>query len=98
MSLHAFLTALFTSAEEDEMLAIPEGAHYYTPYGRRIRDAHDFGPSTWLTVLEKSINSGMAIVAGILFDRCWRRPAPNPYPGCSSETSASSQLIFGVSL
>jgi len=34
-----------------------------TPFGRSIRDARYYGPSSWRRVLIKSMNSGMAIVA-----------------------------------
>jgi cell division protein FtsI/penicillin-binding protein 2 len=46
----------------DEVLPLPEGP-WRTPYGRTIRDAHYYGPSTWRKVLVKSMNAGMAMVA-----------------------------------
>ena len=49
-------------ADPDELLQTPEGP-WRTPYGRVIRDAHYYGPSTWRKVLVKSMNSGMAMVA-----------------------------------
>ena len=49
-------------AHPDELLQTPEGP-WQTPYGRVIRDAHYYGPSTWRKVLVKSMNSGMAMVA-----------------------------------
>jgi cell division protein FtsI/penicillin-binding protein 2 len=50
-------------AHPDEVLPTPTGHAYLTGYGRRIRDAHYHGPSTWRDVLVQSMNSGMAIVA-----------------------------------
>ncbi len=50
-------------ATPDEMLNTPSGTPYRTPFGRSIRDAHYYGPSSWEKVLIKSMNSGMAIVA-----------------------------------
>jgi len=47
----------------DEVLDTPESTGYRTSYGRLIRDSHYYGPSDWRTVLVKSMNSGMAIVA-----------------------------------
>ncbi len=47
----------------DEILQTPSSQPYKTPFGRRIRDAHYYGPSSWQKVLVKSMNSGMAIVA-----------------------------------
>jgi cell division protein FtsI (penicillin-binding protein 3) len=49
-------------ADPDELLPTPDGP-WRTPYGRVIRDAHYYGPSTWRKVLVKSMNSGMAMVA-----------------------------------
>lgn len=49
-------------AHPDEELQTPDGP-WRTPYGRVIRDAHYYGPSTWRKVLVKSMNSGMAMVA-----------------------------------
>ncbi|MBC8310008.1 MAG: penicillin-binding protein 2 [Phycisphaerales bacterium] len=50
-------------AEVDEVLQTPSDKPYRTTFGRSIRDAHYYGPSTWKKVLVKSMNSGMAIVA-----------------------------------
>lgn len=50
-------------AELDEVLDTPEAGTYRTSKGRRIRDAFNYGKATWRTVLIKSLNSGMAIVA-----------------------------------
>jgi cell division protein FtsI (penicillin-binding protein 3) len=51
-------------AEPDEMLRTPGGPPgHRTSYGRIIRDAHYYGPSSWRKVLVKSMNSGMAIIA-----------------------------------
>jgi len=47
----------------NEVLPTPSGGPYITSYDRPIRDAHYNGPSTWRTVLVKSLNTGMAIVA-----------------------------------
>ena len=47
----------------DEILPTPTSVPYRTSFGRSIRDAHYYGPSTWRNVLVKSMNSGMAIVA-----------------------------------
>ena len=47
----------------DELLPTPTGSPHKTSFGRIIRDAHYYGPSTWRKVLIKSMNSGMAIVA-----------------------------------
>jgi cell division protein FtsI/penicillin-binding protein 2 len=47
----------------NEVLPTPSAGPYITSYNRPIRDAHYSGPSTWRTVLVKSLNSGMAIVA-----------------------------------
>lgn len=49
-------------AHPDELLPIPDGP-WRTPYGRVIREAHYYGPSTWRRVLVKSMNSGMAMIA-----------------------------------
>jgi cell division protein FtsI/penicillin-binding protein 2 len=46
-----------------EVLPTPTHGPYKTPFGRSIRDAHYYGPSTWEKVLIKSMNSGMAIVS-----------------------------------
>ncbi len=50
-------------ATEDEILPTPSGSPHRTTFGRMIRDAHYYGPSTWQKVLIKSMNSGMAIIA-----------------------------------
>ena len=50
-------------ARLDEMLDTPESVGYRTKSGRLIRDAHYYGRQNWRTVLVKSINAGMAIVA-----------------------------------
>ena len=50
-------------ASVNEMLATPSDRPHRTSKGRRIRDAHYEGPSTFRRVLVKSLNSGMAIVA-----------------------------------
>lgn len=47
----------------NEVLPTPSDSPYITSYGRSVRDAHYNGPSTWRTVLVKSLNSGMAIIA-----------------------------------
>jgi cell division protein FtsI (penicillin-binding protein 3) len=50
-------------ATPDETLPTPSNGPHRTTFGRRIRDAHYHGPTTWRMVLVKSLNSGMAIVA-----------------------------------
>jgi cell division protein FtsI (penicillin-binding protein 3) len=52
-------------ARLDELLPTPspENAPHRTRGGRSIRDVHYYGPVTWKTVLVKSLNSGMAIIA-----------------------------------
>ncbi|MDP7005471.1 MAG: penicillin-binding protein 2 [Phycisphaerales bacterium] len=47
----------------DEILPTPISQPHKTSFGRVIRDAHYYGPSSWKKVLVKSMNSGMAIVA-----------------------------------
>jgi cell division protein FtsI (penicillin-binding protein 3) len=47
----------------DEVLQTPASGPYKTSFGRSIRDASYYGPSTWEKVLIKSMNSGMAIVS-----------------------------------
>jgi len=47
----------------DEVLPTPSNGPYRTSFGRPIRDAYYYGPSTWKKVLIKSMNSGMAIVS-----------------------------------
>ncbi|MCP3904033.1 MAG: penicillin-binding protein 2 [Planctomycetes bacterium] len=49
--------------EPDEVLDTPESVGYRTSYGRLIRDSHYYGPADWRTVLVKSMNSGMAMIA-----------------------------------
>jgi cell division protein FtsI (penicillin-binding protein 3) len=50
-------------ANVEEILPTPSSQPYRTPFGRVIRDAHYYGPSSWEKVLVKSMNSGMAIVS-----------------------------------
>ena len=50
-------------ADPDEVLPTPSAPVYRTTQGRSIRDSHYYGSVDWSTVLVKSINSGMAIVA-----------------------------------
>jgi cell division protein FtsI/penicillin-binding protein 2 len=50
-------------ADPDEILPTPSNGPHRTSFGRRIRDAHYRGPTSWRMVLVKSLNSGMAIVA-----------------------------------
>ncbi|MCA9296863.1 MAG: penicillin-binding protein 2, partial [Phycisphaerales bacterium] len=50
-------------ARPDEILDTPEHTGYRTSKGRLIRDSHYYGKVSWRTVLVKSLNSGMAIVA-----------------------------------
>ncbi|MDP7069747.1 MAG: penicillin-binding protein 2 [Phycisphaerales bacterium] len=50
-------------ATPDEVLPTPTHGPHRTSFGRRIRDAHDRGPTSWRHVLVHSLNSGMAIVA-----------------------------------
>lgn len=50
-------------AGPQEILPTPAGQYHRTSRGRRIRDTHLYGPVSWRTVLVRSINSGMAIVA-----------------------------------
>ena len=50
-------------ASVDEILPTPSSQPYRTPFGRDIRDAYYYGPSSWEKVLVKSMNSGMAIVS-----------------------------------
>jgi cell division protein FtsI/penicillin-binding protein 2 len=56
-------------ARLEEILPIPEDGPHRTSRGRRIRDVKAYGPCSWRTVLVKSINSGMAIVAERLSER-----------------------------
>ncbi|MBM44525.1 MAG: hypothetical protein CMJ36_05890, partial [Phycisphaerae bacterium] len=51
------------AADPEEILQTPSSVPYRTRGNRRIRDVHYYGPSSWRTVLVKSMNSGMAIVA-----------------------------------
>ena len=48
---------------QHEVLPTPEDRPHRTSKGRRIRDSHYYGPSSFRTVLVKSLNSGMAIAA-----------------------------------
>ena len=52
-------------AEPDEAIDTPDGMSgpHRTSRGRRIRDVRYWGPVSWKTVLVRSLNSGMAIVA-----------------------------------
>ena len=50
-------------ASPDEILPTPAGVPHRTSKGRRIRDTFYYANSSWLKVLLKSQNSGMAIVA-----------------------------------
>jgi len=50
-------------ADPDEILPTPSNGPHRTSFGRRIRDAHYRGPTSWRMVLVKSLNSGMAIVS-----------------------------------
>ena len=49
--------------EPGEILPCPTDRPYRTPYGRSIRDSHYLGPVSWRTVLVRSLNTGMAMVA-----------------------------------
>ncbi|MEE8459145.1 MAG: penicillin-binding protein 2, partial [Phycisphaerales bacterium] len=49
--------------EPGEILPCPTDRPYRTPYGRMIRDSHYLGPVSWRTVLVRSLNTGMAMVA-----------------------------------
>ncbi len=53
----------FGYATPDEMLDCPEHTGWRTPYGRLVRDSHYYGRVDWRTVLIKSMNSGMAMIA-----------------------------------
>jgi cell division protein FtsI (penicillin-binding protein 3) len=62
----SFIWAVATElgkAHPDELLPTPEHTGWRSSRGRLIREAFYYGPSTWRTVLIKSINSGMAMVA-----------------------------------
>lgn len=50
-------------ADPDEMFDLPEHTGWRTPYGRLIRDSHYYGRIDWRTILIKSVNTGMAMVA-----------------------------------
>jgi len=68
----AFVWAVATElgkAHPDEVLPTPDGVPHVTSRGRRIRDSFYYGPSSWRTVLIKSMNSGMAIVAERMTDQ-----------------------------
>jgi len=61
-----FIWAAATSdglADLNEVLPTPSSGPHRTSFGRRIRDSHPKGPSSWQKVLVHSLNSGMAIVA-----------------------------------
>lgn len=58
----AALTQL-NAAKPSEMIDCTTSGVYRSPKGRRLRDAHALGLITWDTVLAKSSNIGMAIVA-----------------------------------
>jgi len=61
-----FIWAMATQlgyADPDEILDTPDGVAHRTSEGRSIRDSHYYPDVSWLTVLVKSLNSGMAIVA-----------------------------------
>lgn len=58
----AVATEMGKAALDDE-LPTPEGWGWRTPYGRVIHDDWYYGPSSWLNVLVKSMNTGMAMMA-----------------------------------
>ncbi len=51
------------AARPEEIIPLPEGGPYVTPFGRVIRDVKYPGSVSWKTVLVKSLNGGMATVA-----------------------------------
>lgn len=59
----AAATELGRAKPNETIYCAKPGEVHRTPYGRAVRDTHYYGPTTWHTVLVKSINSGMAIVA-----------------------------------
>jgi cell division protein FtsI/penicillin-binding protein 2 len=50
------------AARPSEIIPLPAGP-YTTPFGRTIHDVKYTGPVSWKTVLVKSLNGGMAMVA-----------------------------------
>ncbi|MBT8485518.1 MAG: penicillin-binding protein 2 [Phycisphaerales bacterium] len=67
-----FVWAAATSlgrATPEEVLPTPAETPYRTSYGRSIRDSFYHADSTWLEVMLRSLNSGMAIVAERLSHR-----------------------------
>jgi cell division protein FtsI/penicillin-binding protein 2 len=50
------------AARASEIIPLPAGP-YTTPFGRTIHDVKYTGPVSWKTVLVKSLNGGMAMVA-----------------------------------
>ncbi|MFM8731491.1 MAG: peptidoglycan D,D-transpeptidase FtsI family protein, partial [Phycisphaerales bacterium] len=50
------------AAKPSEIIPLPAGP-YTTPFGRTIHDVKYTGPVSWKTVLVKSLNGGMAMVA-----------------------------------
>ncbi len=56
-------------ARPDEVIATPAEGVHRTSRGRAIRDTHLMGPVPFTTVLVRSLNSGMAIVAERLSHR-----------------------------
>lgn len=56
-------------AQLEEILPTPSGGVYRTSRNRSIRDVRHYGPVSWETVLVKSLNSGMAIVAERMSER-----------------------------
>ncbi|MDA0803611.1 MAG: penicillin-binding protein 2 [Planctomycetota bacterium] len=50
-------------AKPSETIQTPVHGPHRTSFGRTIRDVKYYGPLSWRTVLVKSLNSGMAIVA-----------------------------------
>jgi cell division protein FtsI/penicillin-binding protein 2 len=50
-------------AKPGEVIATPADGPHITSYGRAIRDVKYYGPVSWRTVLVKSLNSGMSIIA-----------------------------------
>jgi cell division protein FtsI (penicillin-binding protein 3) len=51
------------AARPEEIIPLPQGGPYVTPFGRVIRDVKYPGSVSWKTVLVKSLNGGMATVA-----------------------------------
>ncbi|MFK7959017.1 MAG: peptidoglycan D,D-transpeptidase FtsI family protein [Phycisphaerales bacterium] len=50
-------------ADPAEVLPTPDKPGWRTEYGRSVRDVNYLGPVDWTTVLVRSLNSGMAMVA-----------------------------------